>query len=70
MAAPLAPDPCRCPACLPSIPPHLATASAAELSAHREHLGRLVSMSSSPDPDFHPYPQSAPAATVSNELLW
>jgi hypothetical protein len=49
--------PCRCPACLPSIPPDPATATPAELFTHREHLRQLAAISALPDPAFQPYPQ-------------
>lgn len=47
---------CRCPACLPSIPPDPATATPAELAAHAAHLRKLAAIGSLPDPNFHPYP--------------
>lgn len=48
---------CRCPACLPSIPPDPATATPAEVAAHAEHLHKLAAIGALPDPAFQPYPQ-------------
>ncbi len=52
---------CRCPACLPSIPPDPATGTPAEHAAHRDHLRKLGAIGALPDPAFHPYPQQPPA---------
>ncbi|MGI4867479.1 MAG: hypothetical protein ACRYFZ_26405 [Janthinobacterium lividum] len=48
---------CRCPGCLPSIPPDPTTATSAEVFAHAEHLRKLTAIGALPDPDFHPYPE-------------
>lgn len=50
------PNHCRCPGCLPSIPPDPATATSAELAAHIEHLRRLAAIGALPDPAYQPYP--------------
>lgn len=49
---------CRCPACLPSIPPDPATVTPAERVAHAGHLRKLAVISALPDPAFQPYPSS------------
>lgn len=53
------PNLCRCPACLPSIPPDPATATPAELFTHREHLRKLAAIGALPDPAYQPYPSVA-----------
>lgn len=48
---------CRCPGCLPSIPPDPTTATPAERAAHAGHLRKLAAIGALPDPAFQPYPQ-------------
>lgn len=61
-------EPCRCPGCLPSIPPDPATATPAELSTHGEHLRKLAAIGALPDPAYQPYPSAAdtPKSQFSN----